>query len=497
MGKSFSNLMVVFLIIFSLNKIVLKGNEIKNIELNTPIILKINKQKILIDTFSLNKVYNINELNSEVPIEFEIEYVPEEIEIKILGNILKDKAKIKIKKIAREIKIPIEILNKRNNLKSICHINTLHEKFPKYTVTGESQYPGDYYGDFISDNNNIGKKDSMFIYKMNSKGEILYYKKHTSTISDFKKTKLKNNQIRYSYFLQDENAYSYEGVGYGPTKLIIMDENYDIIDEITSKQFKEIPENFPLESHDSLIIDDDHYITAAYFGKIVNNVDKDLIENHNGSRVIASILQEVKDGKVIWQWDSTEHPELYKLSVEGNDFKNSTSKWADYIHFNSVTIDPKDGNLICSFRNIDSILKIERGTGKILWILGGKGDQFGLTEEQKFSRQHYARVIKDGSITLFDNGNLKEKSRVLEIKIDEKNKKVLNYKDFYLNDYFSPACGSTDKLDDKKDVFIIGWGMGDFSKRENMTEIDFSTNKKTFELIFHGNMTTYRITKIK
>ena len=489
--------MVVFLIIFSLNKIISKGNEIKNIELNTPIILKINKQKIMIDRFSLNKVYNINELNSEVPIEFEIEYAPEEIELKILGNVLKNKTKIKIEKIAREIKIPIEILNKSNNLKSICHINTLHEKFPKYTVIGESPYPGDYYGDFISDNNNIEKKDSMFIYKMNSKGEILYYKKHTSTISDFKKTKLKNNQIRYSYFLQDENAYSYEGVGYGPTKLIIMDENYDIIDEVTSKQFKEIPENFPLESHDSLIVNDGHYITAAYFGKIVNNVDKDLIENHNGSRVIASILQEVKDGKVIWQWDSTEHPELYKLSVEGNDFKNSTSKWADYIHFNSVTIDPKDGNLMCSFRNIDSILKIERGTGKILWILGGKGDQFGLTEEQKFSRQHYARFIKDGSITLFDNGNLSGKSRVLEIKMDEKNKKILNYKDFYLNDYFSFACGSTDKLDNKKDVFIIGWGMGDFSKRENMTEIDFSTNKKIFELIFHGNMTTYRITKIK
>lgn len=77
MGKSFGNLMVVFLIIFSLNKIISKGNEIKNIELNTPIILKINKQKIMIDRFSLNKVYNINELNSEVPIEFEIEYAPE------------------------------------------------------------------------------------------------------------------------------------------------------------------------------------------------------------------------------------------------------------------------------------------------------------------------------------------------------------------------------------------------------------------------------------
>lgn len=496
MGKNLKTIMIGLLIMFSLNGIILEGSEIQNRELKNTVVLDINEQKILLDLFSTNKIYDIDELNSEVPIEFKIEYIPDEIEVRVMGNILKDKAKIKIEKISREIKIPIEILDKNSNYKTIFYLNTLHKNFPKYTVLGKSPYPGDYYGDFISDNNNVGNKDSLFIYKMNSKGEILYYKKHTSTISDFKKIKLKN-KIRYSYFLQNENAYSYEGVGYGPTKLVIMDENYKIIDEVVSKEFGEIPENFPLESHDSLIIDDGHYIIATYFGKTVYNVGNTLVENNNGSRVVASILQEVKDGKVLWQWDSTEHPELYNLSIEGNDFKNATSKWADYIHFNSVTIDPKDNNLICSFRNIDSILKIERKTGKILWILGGKGDQFGLTEEQKFSRQHYARVIKDGSITLFDNGNSVEKSRVLEIKIDEKNKKILNYKDFYLNDYFSFACGSTDKLDDKKDVFIIGWGMGDFSKRENMTEIDFSTNKKLFELIFHGNMTTYRITKIK
>lgn len=195
--------------------------------------------------------------------------------------------------------------------------------------------------------------------------------------------------------------------------------------------------------------------------------------------------------------NSTDHPELYELSQEHNDYKNLQNKWADYIHFNSMTVDPKDNNLICSFRNIDSILKIERYTGNILWILGGKGDQFGLKEKEKFSRQHYARLLSDGSITLFDNGNKNKKSRILELKIDEVNKKLINYKEFYLNNHFSPACGSVNKIDEKKNVFMIGWGIGDFSNLENATEVDYSSNKKIFELIFEKNINTYRVVKIK
>ena len=200
-----------------------------------------------------------------------------------------------------------------------------------------------------------------------------------------------------------------------------MDEKYKVIDIVSCKKYNNVPEGFPLENHDSIILDDNHYIVSTYFGENVNNIDKKLIGNSTGSRVIAAIIQEIKDGEVLWQWNSTEHPELYNLSQEHNDYKNLQNKWADYIHFNSVTVDPKDNNLICSFRNIDSILKIERYTGNILWMLGGKGDQFGLKEKEKFSRQHYARLLSDGSITLFDNGNKNKKSRILELKIDEVN----------------------------------------------------------------------------
>ena len=106
-----------------------------------------------------------------------------------------------------------------------------------------------------------------------------------------------------------------------------------------------------------------------------------------------------------------------------------------------VIIDPKDNNLICSFRNLDSIIKIDRKTGDIIWILGGKGDQFNLTEEQKFSRQHNATLLDNNRILLFDNGNAKGLTRIFEITLDEENKKVTNFKEFSLDGRFSAYMG--------------------------------------------------------
>lgn len=460
---------------------------------NETIILKINEERILVDCSSFEKEFDLGELNSEVPVKFSLENKNKKVQIKIMNKILDEEIEIKIEKIGRDIKIPINIVNLETGDGRTYYINTLNSKFPKYKTIGISPYSGDYYGD-INSYNNDRKNKSFFIYKMNSLGKILYYKIHSASISDFN---IVNGKIRYSYYIEDKEEYNYENVGYAPTKLIVMDENYKIIDIVSCKKYNNVPEGFPLENHDSIILDDNHYIVSTYFGENVNNIDKKLIEKSTGSRVVAAIIQEIKDGKVLWQWNSTDHPELYELSQEHNDYKNLQNKWADYIHFNSMTVDPKDNNLICSFRNIDSILKIERYTGNILWILGGKGDQFGLKEKEKFSRQHYARLLSDGSITLFDNGNKNKKSRILELKIDEVNKKLINYKEFYLNNHFSPACGSVNKIDEKKNVFMIGWGIGDFSNLENATEVDYSSNKKIFELIFEKNINTYRVVKIK
>lgn len=50
------------------------------------------------------------------------------------------------------------------------------------------------------------------------------------------------------------------------------------------------------------------------------------------------------------------------MSVENNTFDEENETPLDYIHFNSMEIDQNDNNLIYSFRNTDSIVKLDRET---------------------------------------------------------------------------------------------------------------------------------------
>ena len=62
-------------------------------------------------------------------------------------------------------------------------------------------------------------------------------------------------------------------------------------------------------------------------------------------------------------------------------------------------------------RHLSSIIKIDRATGNVGWVLGGKENQFTFVNENEanspnyFSYQHDARILPNGDLTLFDNGN--------------------------------------------------------------------------------------------
>ena len=70
------------------------------------------------------------------------------------------------------------------------------------------------------------------------------------------------------------------------------------------------------------------YILSAYVNKLVDNIPSNLTTLGNSTKVVAS-SQEIKDGEVVWQWDSTNDPKLYELSLENNEF-NDYTKWYDY-----------------------------------------------------------------------------------------------------------------------------------------------------------------------
>lgn len=73
------------------------------------------------------------------------------------------------------------------------------------------------------------------------------------------------------------------------------------------------------------------------------------------------------------------------------------------MHFNSISVDPRDGHFVASFRNLNAILKLDRVTRQIRWRYGGAADDFALGALQLPQAQHTARILADGSLQFFDN----------------------------------------------------------------------------------------------
>ena len=162
----------------------------------------------------------------------------------------------------------------------------------------------------------------------------------------------------------------------------------------------------------------------------------------------------------------------------------------DTVHFNAMRLDD-EGNLICSFRHLDTILCLDRTKqeDQIKWKLSGKADEFGLTELQKTSGQHYVTV--DGNqIMVFDNNNRDKQTEIRTYTVDTANKKVDPVKAFSFSNKFSQACGSVQKVagnqsdgdqsdrdQSARDLYVIGWGWAT-TDAECMSVYDFSTGEE-------------------
>ena len=72
----------------------------------------------------------------------------------------------------------------------------------------------------------------------------------------------------------------------------------------------------------------------------------------------------------------------------------------DYFHINAITIDPVDQNLVISSRNTATLYKVNRKTGRVMWRMGGKHNQFhmgpGHALRVPTRRQNVARRRDDG-----------------------------------------------------------------------------------------------------
>jgi arylsulfate sulfotransferase len=314
------------------------------------------------------------------------------------------------------------------------------------------------------------------LFFLDQRGSLIREKPLSAKVENLQKWVV-GGLVRYTYF-QTEGVSSLDGnLGIEEGYEMVCDSNLNIIDSVKLQTFGSINSTVQdkVDVHEFIFLEDKHYICETYYAETPNNIP-DSLHPGPGVRVASCIIQETKNGQVIFQWDGAQFPEFYSASQENNNFSDTTTLH-DYMHMNAICIDSLDNNLVVSFRNLDEIIKINHQTGQIMWRLGGNKSDFVLTQDQVFLRQHYARKIEQGKTLIFlDNGldSVRTFSRILEFQLDEGSHTISNFKSFQIPDKFIQFAGSVKK---EGNNYFIGGGSANYS-----LEVNYVTNQSLVRL---------------
>jgi hypothetical protein len=164
-----------------------------------------------------------------------------------------------------------------------------------------------------------------------------------------------------------------------------------------------------------------------------------------GNKTLSNnIIEITRDGDVVWEWNHWEHFDPEK------DVECPLGTKMVWGYTNSFDIFP-NGDLLISVRHLNTIARISKKTGEIIWRWG---------PEQMVGHQHCVSVLDNGNIMLFDNGLHRnppavksddygqigacESSRILEVN-PETNEIVWQFND-PANQFYTQYCGSAERL---------------------------------------------------
>ena len=253
----------------------------------------------------------------------------------------------------------------------------------------------------------------------------------------------------------------WEGVhtGYGQGEYVIFDSSYRQIARFTAAN------GYEGDHHEFLITPEDTALITIY-SKVVRDLSG--MGGPVEGVVLEGIAQEIdiESGEVLLEWHSLDH-----IGLEESYYAPY-----DYFHINSIDVYDED-HLLISARRTCAVYKVDRKTGEVVWRLGGKNSDFKMGAGVRTTLQHDARRNSDGTITIFDNGDVNrvDQSRAIMIEVDE-DKMIASLVHEYTHPdrLLSDTQGNVQVLP-KGNVFV-GWGSAPY----------FSEFNHQGELLFHA-----------
>jgi hypothetical protein len=220
----------------------------------------------------------------------------------------------------------------------------------------------------------------------------------------------------------DLNVQSYEGqrdltfwqgrvlsLGFGQGEDIVMNSRYQTLATVTGGN------GLKADLHDFQIAPDDvAYITA--YNTIRCNLSS--AQGPRNGAILDAVVEEIdmRTGLVRWEWHSLDH-----VSVNESETAPPSGPW-DWFHINSIDPEP-GGDIFISARNTWAGYQLQGGSGTILWRLGGLDSSFTMGPGTKTYWQHDGRILPDGDVTFFDDGDdprHEPQSRAVTIALDFK-----------------------------------------------------------------------------
>jgi len=259
--------------------------------------------------------------------------------------------------------------------------------------------------------------------------------------------------------------------GHGVGEYVIADASYRTVRRVQAAA------GLRGDLHEFVITPRDTALLTSY---VIRKADLRAAGGPRDGTIQDAIFQEIDlaSGRLLLEWHSLDHVPLTEsyAPVEAN--------W-DFFHINSVDLDD-DGNLLISSRSMQTVYKLDH-SGKILWRLGGKSNDFDIGPGAHFAWQHDARRQPDGTFTIFDNGAtpaVEKLSRGLILELDEQAMSATLVRQYTHPKILSGSQGSMQLLGNGN-VFV-GWG-----EVPHVSEFDYA-GRMLFDAVLGAKYQSYR-----
>ena len=424
--------------------------------------IMINDQPVYVNTTYFEVPVEAPQLHvgDKIPVKIELEEnsdpFPEDTKISINGKKLERKGndfegEFSLKRLDNDSSIVVRISGSGSEREYV--IRTLPERLPEVTFEGNNRFDKGmyYYTNFYAD---PLKKKNNYLVKYDHTGNIVFYRQDlVDELVNFTRFSTDDGFSGYYYFQQNDDGLELNHQSFRRGEYVILDDNYHEIDRIVPQK-TDIYTQHPgkTEIHDFQVLGKDHYL--IFDSVPVDNGDG------TGKTKQETYLQELNNGEVVWEWFSNDEPYFSEAKNDPRDRGGRLQNISeDNIHTNSVIVDPSDGNIVISNRNLNSVVKINKETKGIEWIFGGDENQFDYNGMKPFEKQHHAHYGSDGKMYIYDNNTFGDISRGLVIDLDEKNKKVLSYKEYTHENQKGNFTGTFHELGSNSRYLLAGWGM--------------------------------------